>query len=163
MNLRQRWMILGGLLAVALSAALLVEDDEPAPAAVEAAIRKASPDTRPQPVEPEPIVLTDVPPSLGEVSAGPAIDPFRRKTWYVAPPPPPPPKPQAPPLPFQYLGQLHEDGEPRVFVNHQGRHLVIKAGDVIGGTYAVEAVDAGQVVFVYLPLKEKQALPTGRW
>lgn len=104
--------------------------------------------------------MTRAAPAADE-SAEPTVDPFRRKTWYVAPPPPPRPKPQAPPLPFQYLGQLHADGEPRVFLNHQGRHLVIKAGDVIAGTYAVESLVAGQVVFIYLPLKEKQVLPTG--
>lgn len=157
MKAGQRWAILAGLLAATVGAALLVEDNEPAVSAVEAATRKrpAEAYNRPQ------AELMTRAAQAEEESAEPTIDPFRSKTWYVAPPPPPAPKPKAPPLPFQYLGQLHEDGEPRVFVNHQGQHLVIRVGDVIGGTYAVESVAAGQVVFVYLPLKEKQSLPTG--
>lgn len=160
MSPRQRWAILGSLFAATVGAALQVEDDELAMPAVEAATRK--PPAKADAV-PEVVLLAGHGPSDGEAEepAESAIDPFRHKTWYVAPPPPPPPRPKAPPLPFQYLGQLHEDGELRVFVNHQGRHLVIQAGDVIGGTYAVETVAAGQVVFVYLPLKEKQHLPTG--
>lgn len=157
MNARQRWTILAGLLIATVGAVLLVEDDEPAVQAVEVANRKRPAETH---NGPQPELMTH-PAQAEDESAESTIDPFRSKTWYVAPPPSPPPKPKAPPLPFQYLGQLHEDGELRVFLNHQGRHLVIRAGDVIGGTYAVESVVAGQLVFVYLPLKEKQFLPTG--
>lgn len=158
MNPRHRWTLLGSLLAATLGAALLVTDDEPAVPAVDvAAARKRLPETN-SPPPTESIAQIQ---QVDSESTEPTIDPFRRKTWYIAPPPPPVPKPKAPPLPFQYLGQLHEDGEPRVFVNHQGRHLVIRAGDVISGSYAVESVAAGQVVFVYLPLKERQSLPTG--
>lgn len=163
MKPRQRWAILGALLAVTVVATLLVEDEEGAVPAIEAAPRHrplaAASDAHPPMAEP--VTQAPNPEGVASADAEPVIDPFRRKSWYVAPPPPPPPKPTAPPLPFQYLGQLHEDGEQRVFINHQGRHLVIKAGDVIGGMYAVETVTAGQVVFIYLPLREKQVLPTG--
>ncbi|KXB31753.1 hypothetical protein AT959_05215 [Dechloromonas denitrificans] len=162
MRPRQRWAILGTLLAVTLGAGLLLEDEEGVVPAIEAATRQRPLDVEPvaQPML-EPLAKIPNPEGMAGEEAGPAIDPFRRKSWYVAPPPPPPAKPKAPPLPFQYLGQLHEDGEQRVFINHQGRHLVIKAGDVIGGMYVVETLTAGQVVFVYLPLGEKQTLPTG--
>lgn len=164
MKPRQRWAILGALLAVTVAAALLVEDDEGGMPAIEAAPRPRPRDVAAVAELTPPLEsLVKAPKSAGMAGdeAVPVIDPFRRKSWYVAPPPPPPAKPKAPPLPFQYLGQLHENGEQRVFINHQGRHLVIKAGDVIGGMYAVETVTAGQVVFVYLPLREKQVLPTG--
>jgi hypothetical protein len=88
------------------------------------------------------------------------IDPFRSKSWFITPPPPPPPRPTAPPLPFQYLGQIIEHEGTRIFLNHQGRHLVIKAGDIIGGVYAVEEILAGKVIFIYLPLKERQVMAT---
>lgn len=160
-----RRAILGSLLAATLAAAWWVEDEEAAGAAVEAVGRRQplTPESLPQASSPmgQTVAIGSPPEGEASGSAESAIDPFRRKTWFVEPPPPPPPRPRAPPLPFRYLGQLQEGGEPRVFIDHQGRHLVIKAGDLIGGSYAVETVGAGQVVFVYLPLKERQVLPTG--
>jgi hypothetical protein len=70
-------------------------------------------------------------------------------------------KPVAPALPFQYLGKLIEDGETRVFLNHQGKHLIAKVGDVINGTYRVEGISGGQMTLLYQPLKEKQVLSIG--
>lgn len=163
MKPRQRWAILGALLVVTVAAALLVEDEEGAVPAIEAAAQHHPLEVASVAYPPtlEPLAQAPKPEGMASEETEAVIDPFRRKSWYVAPPPPPPPKPTAPPLPFQYLGQLHEDSEQRVFINHQGRHLVIKAGDLIGGMYAVETVTAGQVVFIYLPLREKQVLPTG--
>ena len=90
-----------------------------------------------------------------------AVDPFRNKSWYVAPPPPPPAKPTAPPLPFQYLGKVIQDDGVHVFLNHQGKHLIVRAGDVINGIYTVENIDGSQMTFVYQPLKERQLFPIG--
>lgn len=166
---RQRWLILGALLLGTVTAAVFVEDD---PAALEAAERPAKRKTAPNSEAMAGMAtmaaLALPPPDAGEqetkaenAETPETIDPFRTKTWYIAPPPPPPPKPRAPPLPFQFLGQLIEDNEVRVFINHQGRHLVVKAGDVINGAYTVEAISPGQVVFVYQPLQERQVLTTG--
>lgn len=163
MKPRHRRVILGSLLAATVLAALWGEDDEVAAPPVEAAARRRTVDREPASAAPS-IEKKERDASV-EAEAGkdaePPINPFRQKTWYIAPPPPPPPAPKAPPLPFQYLGRLDEDGETQVFVNHQGRYLAIRAGDLIAGTYAVERVEAERVVFVYLPLKEKQALPLG--
>lgn len=166
---RQRWLILGTLLFATVAAAFFVEDDPAAPAERQ---RPAKNESRPRPqavdVQSPRVSLAQAPaiiePAIdngeGEESTE-TVDPFRSKSWYVAPPPPPPPKPVAPPLPFQFLGQLIEEDGTRVFVNHQGRHLIIKAGDIIAGSYAVEEIDAGKVVFLYLPLKERQVLAIG--
>lgn len=161
-----RWLVLGTSLAATLVAALLVEDDpEPLAATSPAKRRIAVAENTPgsiansQPMErssPEP-TERDAP---ADQQTQEGVDPFRNKSWFIAPPPPPAPKPTAPPLPFQYLGQIVEDDGTRIFLNHRGHHLVIKAGDVIGGVYAVEEILAGKVVFIYLPLKERQIMAT---
>lgn len=179
MKPKQRWMILGSLLLATLVAGYLV-DDEPAP---EKSRRKGSVAGKPAAASalenrrskaregatelaaaplgfPEP--APDEAGEDGKAGEGKKfIDPFRNKTWYVAPPPPPPPKPVAPPLPFQYLGKLNEDGETRVFLSHQGRHIIAKLGDVINGTYSIDEIAGGQMTLLYLPLKEKQVLGIG--
>lgn len=165
---RQRWLILGALLLGTVAAAAFVDDDpvasEPAerpakrkmPANIEAMV--ATVPLAQQKPDPEATLADD---TGSTEQAAETIDPFRSKSWYIAPPPPPPPKPEAPPLPFRYLGQLVEDGQMLVFIDHQGRNLTIKVGDQIDGRYAVEAIDNGKVVFVYLPLKRQQTLPIG--
>jgi uncharacterized protein (DUF2249 family) len=174
MTPKQRWIILGGLLAATLVAGYLVED-EPVPekskrkgsvaskSAVSSPAESRRAGAREQTTElaaaplnfPEPAPVEEV--EEGEKR----IDPFRNKTWYIAPPPPKPPKPTAPPLPFQFLGKLNEEGEIRVFLNHQGKHIIAKVGDVINNTYTVEEISGGQMVLLYQPLKEKQILSIG--
>ena len=64
-------------------------------------------------------------------------------------------------MPFQYLGKIMEDSGVRVFLNLQGKNLIVKAGDVINGIYTVVDIAGNQMTFLYLPLKEKQALSIG--
>lgn len=175
LNPRQRWLILGSLLAATIGAGLWLDDEAP-----EAA---TSPRERRAPKPAPEASMTALPASLALAQPDAAekmdenesdedidkikddaeslIDPFRPATWYVAPPPPPPEKPRAPRLPFKYLGRLVEDGSVRVFLSDQDRHLIVKSGEVVNGSYKVEKIGDGQIVFVYLPLKERQVLPTG--
>lgn len=174
---KQRWVIIGGVLVVTLVAAYLAED-ETAPEEGKSKVAKSAGqiatnhagegrragkgEQKSEPVAgplsfPEPVAAKAA--EEGEVTA--IIDPFRNKSWFIAPPPPPVAKPVAPALPFQYLGKLIEDGEPRVFLNHQGKHLIAKVGDVINGTYNVEEIAGGRMTFLYQPLKEKQILSIG--
>lgn len=160
---RQRWLVLGSLLLGTVAAAYFVEDEAAAPLESRRPVRKdagarrqANENLVQAPLSTEPRISST---PVEEAPTG--IDPFRSTSWYVAPPPPPPPKPTAPPLPFTFLGQLIEEDGTRVFVNHQGRHLIIRTGDIIADTYAVEDIAAGKVVFLYLPLKERQVLATG--
>lgn len=155
---RQRWAILALLLVATVAAAMLVEDETEVPATV-VNVPRAVPSVAA--AGPSSVAAGEAGTADGEADETDHIDPFRGKSWYVVPPPPPPAKPKAPPLPFRYLGQMAEDGEARIFVDHQGRHLILRAGDVVNGTYAVEEIAAGRVVFTYLPLKEKQILVTG--
>lgn len=165
---RQRWLVLGTLLLATIVAALVIEDDpEPSAAMVPPAKRRIAAQDR-APNDAANAIPIGLPSphadanrdSVADQKIQEGIDPFRSKSWFIAPPPPLPAKPTAPPLPFQYLGQIIEDEGTRIFLNHQGRHLLIKAGDVIGGVYAVEEILAGKVIFIYLPLKERQVMTT---
>ena len=185
MKPKQRWLIIGGLLLATLVAGYLV-DDEPvaeksqrrkgASARAEAAAgareisRSSVKDTAAEPAvaplsfpEPATAVKNELEGEKeGEMAAEKEIiDPFRNKSWYVAPPPLPPPKPVAPPLPFQYLGKLSEDGQIRVFLNHQGKYLITRTGDVIDGIYRVEEITGSRMTLLYQPLKERQVLSIG--
>ena len=74
---------------------------------------------------------------------------------------PPPPPPQAPPLPFSYVGRLVEESDTTVFLASGERNLIVKPGEVIDNTYKVEEVSERAVVLTYLPLSQRQTLPTG--
>ena len=73
----------------------------------------------------------------------------------------PPPLPQAPPLPFAYVGRLVEDRDTTVFLAQGERNLVVKPGEVIDNTYKLEEIGDRTLVLTYLPLSQRQTLPTG--
>lgn len=118
--------------------------------------------TAPQPSAPLPTLNTA---SLArETLDSDAVDIFRPKSWYIAPPPPkpvPPPPPSAPPLPFTYLGRIEEGDVTKVFVARQGSNYSVRKGDVIDSTYRVDEITPGAITFTYLPLNTRQTLPIG--
>lgn len=98
----------------------------------------------------------------------PHADIFPATNWAPPPPPvveappPPPPQPEAPPLPFRFLGKIEESGRAPVFFLVQGEKVIsVKSGQVIDGTYRVGKVDGQQLHFTYLPLKTPQSLTIG--
>jgi hypothetical protein len=93
----------------------------------------------------------------------PAGDPFRARSWepeqrptlrHVAPPPP-----QAPPLPFAYLGRMIDGEDTTVFLVRQDRNYVVRAGDTLDGAYRVAKIEEDALVLTYLPLGTEQTLP----
>lgn len=70
----------------------------------------------------------------------------------------PPPAPQAPPLPFTYLGRIRSGGTTTVFLARQNRESVARLDDILDDTYRVEKIDETTMVFVYLPLGTRQSL-----
>ena len=99
--------------------------------------------------------------ATGEVQA----NAFAPRSFYVpppkrkAPPPPPPPAPKAPPLPFRYMGLLKEsNAKTLVYLSRDDQLYAVRPGDVLEGTYRVEAISGQSVTFVYLPLNETQEL-----
>jgi hypothetical protein len=165
MTPRTRWLILAIALGLTLMAARLVgrEDDRPPQAAPSA--RTA-----------EPAAAARAPGQLdldrlaARKSGAPAGDPFRALSWQSvaqeearknAPPPPPPPRPQAPPLPFVYMGKLIDEGRIVVFLTQGDRNYIVRQGDTIDGTYRVDGVTDQKLSLTYLPLKQKQELAFG--
>ena len=106
-------------------------------------------------------------------SLDPSTDPFALRDFTPAPPAvkrpialpaadiAPPPPPQAPPLPFAYMGKLAEGDTTTVFLTMGDRNLVVKPGDVIDSNYRLEEVTDTTVVLTYLPLTVKQTIPIG--
>lgn len=94
-------------------------------------------------------------------------DPFRAKSWYVAPPappPPPPPKPTAPPMPFKYMGALEDTGQggkTMVYLAKGNDSFQVAVGDKFADNYQLEKIERGQLVIRYLPLSILQTLSTG--
>jgi hypothetical protein len=89
-----------------------------------------------------------------------ALDPFAPRSFSTLIPAQPgkPEKPVAPPLPFRYLGKMLDEGKLSVFLANGDESLSVSAGQRIG-EYRVDKVTESEVVFTYLPLKQKQSLP----
>ena len=177
MKPKQRWLIIGGLLLVTLAAVYLVDDEpvaEKSPrrngASAKSVAAGGAQNNSRSGGKDKALELATAPLGFPEPAATgerglegekEIIDPFRIKSWYVAPPPPPLPKPVAPPLPFQFLGKLSEDGQIRIFLNYQGRYLIVRKGDVIDGIYEVVEIADNRMTLLYQPLKERQVLVIG--
>lgn len=161
MNPRLLWGALALTLAATGWLASQSEDsdaDVPAPRTARAAGRSGA-----APVDPAARVVALQPTS----AAWPAMarDLFAAHSFQPPPPPAPPPgapePPRAPPLPFKYQGRL-EDGDTAVFLLDGTRSLIVRAGDTIDGRYKVERISKHDIAFTYLPLDQRQTLPTGR-
>lgn len=98
-------------------------------------------------------------------------DPFMVRL--PAPPkPPPPPKdaaaeeveapPEAPPLPFKYMGEANRSGGAReIYLLNGDRLYVVKPGDVLDQMYRVDGIENNVMKIVYLPLDIRQELLIG--
>lgn len=99
-----------------------------------------------------------------------SADPFKPLTWYVAPPPPPPPppaaieRPRAPPFPFQFIGKYistDPKAKPVFYLTRGTESYAVSVGDTLDDVYVLESFANGQLVFIYIPLHEQQALSIG--
>lgn len=101
-----------------------------------------------------------------------ADDPFAPRGWQPPPPPAPAPvarvepltvapvdlTPQAPVLPFRFVGSMNDSAEHVVYLAHGEQALVARTGEVIEGTYKVLGITQNQIEFEYIPTGVKQAL-----
>jgi hypothetical protein len=76
-------------------------------------------------------------------------------------PPAPPPVPEAPPLPFKFLGRYIEGGKERVFLQFKDESLVVAVGDSVAEDYQVDSLLDGVLTLLYVPLQQKQTLQIG--
>lgn len=95
---------------------------------------------------------------------------FQGHSWYTPPPPPPRKprpapverKPVAPPLPFEFLGSLEQEGSPTTyFLVKDDRVYDAIIGDKLDETYTIDGVSDGRLMFTYIPLKTSQGLRLG--
>jgi hypothetical protein len=67
-------------------------------------------------------------------------------------------QPEVPPLPFQYIGKVIENGKQEVYVMRGDELLTIARGQKIGKEYRVDKITGTSITFTYLPLKTRQTL-----
>jgi hypothetical protein len=170
---KQRWIIYCVALALTLIAVRWAGGQDPADART-AASGKAGEAPKPAreasaagsaATDPSPELRLD---RLGtRTPAAPAGDPFQARSWAPAPGPEaeqrrlPPPRPQAPPLPFAYMGKMVDGNTIVVFLANEERNFIARVGETLDGTYRVERITDNELVVTYLPLKIKQTLPLG--
>lgn len=97
---------------------------------------------------------------------GPAADPFTPRAWLE------PERdyaaeeraraalrtPQAPPLPFSYMGRLIRGEDTLVFLTRQDRNLIVRLGDTVEDRYRLDEIGDEHLVLTYLPLQQRQEL-----
>ena len=69
-----------------------------------------------------------------------------------------PQKPEAPALPFRYMGKVIEDGKLEILLLRGDEHFSVTAGQKIGDEYRLDKVTTSSLTFTYLPMKKKQTL-----
>jgi hypothetical protein len=109
----------------------------------------------------EPLLHIDLAKLERTEAALPTIDPFAPRAFGAASKPKQaaaPEKPALPPLPFQYVGKVIEDGKQEVYVMRGEELLALAHGQKIGNEYRVERITGSRITFTYLPLKTTQTL-----
>jgi hypothetical protein len=97
------------------------------------------------------------------------VDIFSVRTWQPIAPvvpvdstPVAPPKPEAPPLPFRFLGKIVESEKKVSFLLVKGGAVIsVRVGENIGSDYRVEKYSGNRLYFIYRPLKVRQSLFVG--
>lgn len=151
-----------------LAAAVAMQNDPPAPRpGVSAAPARNQPragTTAPKitPVDPAALVRPEVEEIKDNIFAiPPPPPPPTPPPKRVEGPPPPPPAPTAPPLPFRFIGRLIDNGSTTIFIAQNDRSFAVRQGDTVADVYKVEQLTPSEIVFIYLPLAERQVLQIG--
>lgn len=95
--------------------------------------------------------------------AAPQRSARQRSSATVTQPVQAPTAPVAPPLPFAYMGKMldEESGRLVLYLAKGDVPYSVTVGEVIDGTYKVEAVSETELTLIYLPLNTKQKLIIG--
>jgi hypothetical protein len=106
----------------------------------------------------EDIDLSKLEARAGEEAKNDAFAPRSFAPAQTAEAPARPAKPEAPPLPFRYIGKMQDGDKLAVFLANGEESLVVSAGQKIG-QYRVDSISDDEIRFTYLPMKTKQVLP----
>jgi hypothetical protein len=147
--------IVAGVAVVGALASVVMGRENPAPAVVEPVKRV---DTRLQ-VSAD-FDLTKLEERMNE---GAKVDAFAPRNFSPVIPPQAQVKaaaarPEAPPLPFRYLGKMVEDGNTKIFLANGEESITASPGQRIGD-YRIDKITEAEVRITYLPLKQQQSLP----
>ena len=78
------------------------------------------------------------------------------------PPPPPvevkPAKPEAPPLPYRYLGRWEENGVLTLILGRGDLSIPVRNGQILDGQWRIDRISARRIDFTFLPLKTRAHL-----
>jgi hypothetical protein len=165
----KRWLVLGGLLSLTLYLVWNSPGPETQPMATVESSRVAtatsSPETTRQAMT-RPLAQTEGdfrfvprPPVTGEVvdifapavAKRPYAD-IERVVKEVAP------APQAPPVPFTFIGKMAEGGGVKVFLQANDVLYTVKVGDTFAQQYKLIGADNGKLSLLYLPLNITQTM-----
>jgi hypothetical protein len=108
-------------------------------------------------------------PAAGAAAAGrprwpdAAVGLFQPFSVHPAPAATPPPPAAAaadavPPLPFRFVGALEDRGQRSVILLEADAVHVLRAGERVDARYRVERITSTEVVFTYLPARQRQTL-----
>ena len=165
--MKPRHLVLAAMLVASTAAALWLPASEGQ--VVQPAVRAAAP-SRTTPSQPaarpaEPATVLRLAPRAP--TAEDAAAPFGVPEWATPKPVAKAPQPaasqaatppQAPPAPFKVIGRYEEAGQIGVFLEHQQKTMVARAGDQLTAEWKVESVEGARVVLQYLPLSQRQTL-----
>lgn len=71
-----------------------------------------------------------------------------------------PAEPQAPPLPFRFIGALDGPGQHSVVLLNGKDVITVRAGERIDDQYRVARITPTRIEFIHLPTRQRQALET---
>lgn len=119
----------------------------------------ANPASLPTPLPDAPVPAAMTAATTVARTAWPALSPAARQAWTppLPPPPPPPPPvvvpPPAPPpaFPYQWLGQIEEEGQVRFFLANAQRTVALRAGDVLDQRWRINGADDTRLLLTWLP------------
>jgi hypothetical protein len=158
---RRRWLTCSALVA-ALATGSWKHGGEPATAAL-LQVEQTQPAKRARSAI-DPLPQLEIEKLEIDKSNEPIVNAFEQRSW--APPAPkikpgPPPSPQAPPLPFTYIGKMMEDGRIVVFLTQGERNFAVRSGDKLDNLYQIDEIKPTMMLLTYLPLNKQQSLPIG--
>ena len=155
---RRHWLIASTLVA-GLVAALWKHGGEPAKAAL-MQVERSQPAKRAHSAI-DPLPQLEIEKLELDKSSEPIVNAFEPRSW--APPAPKikPAPPQAPALPFTYIGKMMEDGRIVVFLTQGERNFAVRSGDKLDNLYQIDEIKPTMMLLTYLPLNKQQSLPIG--
>ena len=188
MQAKQRWFLIGGLLILTLVAMYMLNDAEeentidtvvarpskPTVLAIKSkslavsdALNESLPDLSHK------AILTDdeakgsvAKKNVAKDAVNKGADLFQPHAWYIPPPPPKvvvaeivKPIPQAPPVPFIYMGKLENTAQGTlVFLTANNKVLSAFVGKDVNPEWRLDKEDANALYFTYIPLSLPKVL-----